>query len=122
MDLTVEEQNPLTKLGSLTIGIPGTIDNDIPGTDYTLGFDVAINTVLESVDKIRDTATSHIRTFVVEVMGRNAGDIALWTGIGSGAESIVIPEKEFTMEEVVAEIQEGGARGKTYNHHKLLKA
>jgi 6-phosphofructokinase 1 len=104
----------LTKLGFPTIGIPGTIDNDIPGTDYTLGFDTAINTVLESVDKIRDTATSHIRTFVVEVMGRNAGDIALWTGIGSGAESIVIPEKEFTMEEVVAEIQEGRARGKKH--------
>ncbi|WP_373710841.1 ATP-dependent 6-phosphofructokinase, partial [Jeotgalibaca porci] len=72
----------LSKLGFPTIAIPGTIDNDIPGTEYTLGFDTAINTVLDSVDKIRDTATSHVRTFVIEVMGRNAGDIALWTGIG----------------------------------------
>ena len=66
----------LTKLGFPTIGVPGTIDNDIPGTDYTIGFDTAINTVLEAVDRLRDTATSHVRTFIVEVMGRNAGDIA----------------------------------------------
>ena len=62
------------------VGIPGTIDNDIPGTDFTIGFDTAINTVLESIDRIRDTATSHVRTFVIEVMGRN-GDIALWSGV-----------------------------------------
>lgn len=104
----------LTKLGFPTIGIPGTIDNDIAGTDYTLGFDTAINTVLDSVDKIRDTATSHIRTFIIEVMGRNAGDIALWTGIGSGAESIVIPEVEFNMDEIVNEIEEGRRRGKKH--------
>ena len=104
----------LTKLGFPTIGIPGTIDNDIPGTEYTLGFDTAINTVLDSVDKIRDTATSHVRTFIIEVMGRNAGDIALWTGIGSGAESIVIPEVSFKMEEVVREIEDGRKRGKKH--------
>ena len=104
----------LTKLGFPTIGIPGTIDNDIAGTDYTLGFDTAINTVLDSVDKIRDTATSHVRTFIIEVMGRNAGDIALWTGIGSGAESIVIPEVEFNMDEIVNEIEEGRRRGKKH--------
>jgi len=104
----------LTKLGFPTIGIPGTIDNDIAGTEYTLGFDTAINTVLDSVDKIRDTATSHVRTFIIEVMGRNAGDIALWTGIGSGAESIVIPEIDFRMEEVVKEIRDGRERGKKH--------
>lgn len=104
----------LSKLGYPTIGIPGTIDNDIPGTEYTLGFDTAINTVLESVDRIRDTATSHVRTFIIEVMGRNAGDIALWTGIGSGAESILIPEMDFTMEEIVKEIRDGRRRGKKH--------
>ncbi len=104
----------LTKLGFPTIGIPGTIDNDIVGTEYTLGFDTAINTVLDSVDKIRDTATSHVRTFIIEVMGRNAGDIALWAGIGSGAESIVIPEIDFRMEEVVKEIRAGRERGKKH--------
>ncbi|MBU5877201.1 6-phosphofructokinase, partial [Vibrio cholerae O1] len=71
----------LTKRGFPAVGIPGTIDNDIPGTDFTIGFDTAINTVLESIDRIRDTATSHVRTFVIEVMGRNAGDIALWSGV-----------------------------------------
>lgn len=104
----------LTKLGFPTIGIPGTIDNDIAGTEYTLGFDTAINTVLDSVDKIRDTATSHVRTFIIEVMGRNAGDIALWTGIGSGAESIVIPEMDFRIEDVVKEIRAGRERGKKH--------
>ncbi len=104
----------LSKLGFPTIAIPGTIDNDIPGTEYTLGFDTAINTVLDSVDKIRDTATSHVRTFVIEVMGRNAGDIALWTGIGSGAESIVIPEMNFSMDEIVKEIEDGRRRGKKH--------
>lgn len=104
----------LSKLGYPTIGIPGTIDNDIPGTEYTLGFDTAINTVLDAVDKIRDTATSHVRTFIIEVMGRNAGDIALWTGIGSGAESILIPEMDFTMEEIVKEIRDGRRRGKKH--------
>ena len=84
----------LTKLGFPTVGVPGTIDNDIPGTEYTIGFDTAINTVLEALDRLRDTATSHVRTFIVEVMGRRAGDIALWTGVASGAEQILIPEQE----------------------------
>ena len=104
----------LSQKGIDCIAIPGTIDNDIPGTEYTLGFDTAINTVLDSVDKIRDTATSHVRTFVIEVMGRNAGDIALWTGIGSGAESIVIPEMNFSMDEIVGEIEDGRRRGKKH--------
>lgn len=105
----------LAKHGYPTIGLPGTIDNDIPGTDYCIGFDTAINTVLDSVDKIRDTATSHVRTFIIEVMGRNAGDIALWTGVAGGAEQIIIPEKEFNMEEVASTIQKGRERGKKHS-------
>lgn len=104
----------LAKRGFPTIGLPGTIDNDIPGTDYTIGFDTACNTALDALDKIRDTATSHIRTFVVEVMGRNAGDIALWTGLGSGAEQIIIPEVEFNMDQIVADIDAGKERGKKH--------
>ena len=75
------------------VGLPGTIDNDINGTDYTIGYDTALNTVVEAVDKIRDTANSHNRLFLVEVMGRDAGDIALNAGIGAGAEEILIPEQ-----------------------------
>ena len=104
----------LTKLGFPTIGVPGTIDNDIPGTDYTIGFDTAINTVLEAVDRLRDTATSHVRTFIVEVMGRNAGDIALWTGIGSGAEQILIPEQDFDIAEVAKDLKRGRLNGKKH--------
>ena len=104
----------LTKHGFPAVGIPGTIDNDIPGTDYTIGFDTAINTVLDAVDKIRDTATSHVRTFVIEVMGRNAGDIALWAGVAGGADAIIVPEQEFDMKEVATKIAEGRERGKKH--------
>ncbi|MGY3724058.1 6-phosphofructokinase [Granulicatella balaenopterae] len=104
----------LTKLGFPTVGVPGTIDNDIPGTDYTIGFDTAINTVLESIDRLRDTASSHMRTFIVEVMGRNAGDIALWTGIGTGAEQIIIPEHGFHLDEIGEAIKEGRKNGKKH--------
>lgn len=83
------------------IGCPGTIDNDLAGTDYTIGFDTAINTVVEAVDKIRDTAESHNRIFVVEVMGRDAGGIALYSGIGVGAEGILIPETKNDLESVM---------------------
>ena len=76
------------------MGIPGTIDNDIFGTSHTLGFDTAQNTVVEAIDKIRDTASSHNRLFFIEVMGRHSGYIALYTGIGSGAESVLIPERD----------------------------
>ncbi len=104
----------LTKHGYPTVGIPGTIDNDIAGTDYTVGFDTSINTVLEALDRIRDTATSHVRTFVVEVMGRNAGDIALWSGVAGGADEIIIPEHEFDMAKVAEKIKEGRDRGKKH--------
>lgn len=105
----------LTKHGFPCVGIPGTIDNDIPGTDYTLGFDTALNTVIECIDKIRDTATSHDRTFIVEVMGRDAGDLALWAGLAGGAETIIIPEVKMNMEEVVERLKSGTSRGKKHS-------
>lgn len=86
------------------IGCPGTIDNDLVGTDFTIGFDTAINTVIEAVDKIRDTAESHNRVFVVEVMGRDAGLIALYSGIGVGAEGIMIPETKNDLEKVMNDL------------------
>lgn len=104
----------LTKHGYPAVGIPGTIDNDIPGTDYTIGFDTAINTVLDALDRIRDTATSHVRTFVIEVMGRGAGDIALWAGVAGGADDIIIPEHDFDMKDVAERIQQGRDRGKKH--------
>ncbi|MBO8156461.1 MAG: 6-phosphofructokinase [Bacillaceae bacterium] len=105
----------LTKKGFPCIGVPGTIDNDIPGTDFTIGFDTALNTVIQAVDKIRDTATSHERTYVIEVMGRDAGDLALWAGVAAGAESIVIPEKNEPVEAVVDRIKRGHERGKRHS-------
>lgn len=105
----------LTQRGIPTVGVPGTIDNDIPGTDFTIGFDTAINTVIQAIDKIRDTATSHERTYVVEVMGRDAGDIALWAGLADGAESILIPEAPYDLDEVVERLQRGNKRGKKHS-------
>ena len=98
--------------GFPTVGIPGTIDNDIAGTDYTLGFDTTVNTVVEALDRVRDTAGSHGRVLVVEVMGRGAGDIALWSGLSSGAEAIVVPEIEYNIEDIVNTIREGFTHGK----------
>ena len=87
------------------MGVPGTIDNDINGTQFTIGFDTALNTVIDCIDKIRDTATSHERTFIIEVMGRNAGDIALWSGLAAGAETILIPEEKFDIHEICEQIE-----------------
>ena len=98
-----------------TIGIPGTIDNDLEYTDYTLGFDTAVNTCLEAINKLRDTMNSHERISVVEVMGRHCGDIALYAGITSGAEIIVVPEIAFNLEEIVARINRSRANGKHSN-------
>lgn len=95
------------------IGIPGTIDNDIYGTDYTIGYDTALNTVVEAIDKIRDTATSHNRLFFIEVMGRDAGFIALNTGIAAGAENILIPETDKPVEDLIESLQKSGRAGKT---------
>lgn len=105
----------LDRLGVATIGVPGTIDNDIPCTDETIGFDTAVQTAVEAIDKIRDTATSHERTFVVEVMGRHAGDLALTVGLAGGAESILIPEIPFQLEDVIAKLERGVARGKRHS-------
>lgn len=95
------------------VGIPGTIDNDIYGTDFTIGYDTALNTVVEVIDKIRDTAGSHNRLFFIEVMGRDAGFIALNTGIGSGAEEILIPEKDIGLDKLEESLEKGRDKGKT---------
>ena len=98
-----------------TIGVPGTIDNDICCTDYTIGFDTALNTIVDAIDKVRDTASSHERAFIIEVMGRNAGDLALYAGIAGGSESLLIPEKKEDLDEVVARIKAGESRGKKHS-------
>ncbi|MFN2262486.1 MAG: 6-phosphofructokinase [Psychroflexus sp.] len=95
------------------IGVPGTIDNDINGTDYTIGYDTALNTVVEAIDKIRDTASSHDRLFLVEVMGRDAGDIALNSGIGAGAEEILIPEENMGIDRLLESLHKSRKSGKT---------
>ncbi len=105
----------LTEKGFPCVGIPGTIDNDVSGTEYTIGFDSALNTVVECIDKIRDTATSHENTFVIEVMGRDAGDIALWAGLAAGAESVLIPEESYDIDEIVARLERGATRGKRHS-------
>ncbi len=95
------------------VGIPATIDNDISGTDYTLGYDTALNTVVEAIDKIRDTASSHNRLFLIEVMGRDAGDIALNSGIGAGAEEILIPEEDQGVQRMMDSLEKSKKSGKT---------
>ncbi|HCE53807.1 MAG: 6-phosphofructokinase [Lutibacter sp.] len=95
------------------VGIPGTIDNDIYGTDNTIGYDTALNTVVEAIDKIRDTASSHNRLFFIEVMGRDAGFIALNSGIGAGAEEILIPEKDLGLDRLVESLKSSKEKGKT---------
>lgn len=97
------------------IGVPGTIDNDLYGTDYTIGFDTAVNTAMEAVDKIRDTADSHNRLFFVEVMGRNSGFIALNTGIGSGSSNILLPEKKCSIEEIIMQLKLDAKREKMFS-------
>ena len=107
----------LSARGILSIGVPGTIDNDISMTEYTIGYDTAMNTVVEMVDKLRDTAQSHDRCSVVEVMGRNAGYIALNAGIACGATYIITKEEPFTVNDVIAKIIEGQKSGK---HHFIV--
>lgn len=105
----------LAEHGVATVGVPGTIDNDIGCTDFSIGFDTAVNTVIDALNKIRDTATSHERTYVVEVMGRHAGHIALAAGLAGGAESILIPEIPFDIDEVCRRIVDGAKRGKSHS-------
>ena len=111
----------LSHLGINTIGVPGTIDLDIACTDYTIGFDTAVNTAMEAIDKIRDTSTSHERCSVIEVMGRHAGYIALWCGIANGAEDILLPERYDGDEaKLIEHIKETKKKGK--KHHIVINA
>lgn len=102
----------LSNHGIPSVAIPGTIDNDIAGTDYTLGFDTTLNTVIEAIDRVRDTAGSHGRVLIVEVMGRDAGDIAMWSGLSGGAEAILVPEVPYDLDEIVAELKDVFSKGK----------
>lgn len=101
-----------TEFNFPVVHIPASIDNDVFGTDYTVGFDTAVNTAIDAIDKIRDTATSHERTFIIEVMGRNCGNLALEVGIVCGAEIVIIPELEFEIDKIVEEIKEEEKKGK----------
>lgn len=101
------------EFGIPTVGAPGTIDNDLYGTDYTIGFDTAVNTALDAIDKIRDTADSHDRIFFIEVMGRDSGYIAIQSGIAGGAELVMVPETFTPIKEVVATLKQGWSRSKT---------
>ncbi len=105
----------LNELGVPTIGLPGTIDNDLRYTDYTIGFDTAINTVIDAIGKIRDTSTSHGRANIIEVMGRHCGDIALHAGLAGGAESIIVPEQTFEIDKVCKKLINGRNRGKLHS-------
>lgn len=111
----------LAALGINTIGLPGTIDLDIACTEYTIGFDTAVNTAMEAIDKVRDTSTSHERCSIIEVMGRGAGYIALWCGIANGAEDILLPEKyDYDEQKIVNHIIENRKRGK--QHYIIVNA
>lgn len=111
----------LANLGINAVGVPGTIDLDIACTEYTIGFDTAVNTAMEAIDKVRDTSTSHERCSIIEVMGRNAGYIALWCGIANGAEDILLPEKyDYDEQKIIENIIENRRKGK--KHHIIINA
>lgn len=113
-DGTLRGNKDLSALGVKTIGIPATIDNDLHKTDMAIGVDTALNTVIQAIDKIKDTASSHQRAFVVEVMGRNSGYLALMSGIAGGVEVILIPEISYNLQEINLKVKEGYKRGKTH--------
>jgi len=104
----------LTEMGYPCIGLPGTIDNDIAGTDFTIGFDTALNVILEAIDRLRDTSSSHKRISVVEVMGRHCGDLAMSAAVAGGAEFVVVPEQPFDKASLLSQIEAGIARGKRH--------
>ncbi|MBQ9991520.1 MAG: 6-phosphofructokinase [Lachnospiraceae bacterium] len=111
----------LARQGINTIGIPGTIDLDISCTEYSVGFDTAVNTAMEAIDKVRDTSSSHERCSIIEVMGRNAGYLALWCGIANGAEDILLPEKyDYNEQNIINNIIRNRKKGKT--HHLIINA
>ena len=105
----------LVKHGVAVVGVPATIDNDLSGTEFAIGFDTALNNVVDAINKIRDTATSHERVFIIEVMGREAGHIALYSGLAGGAESILVPEIPVNMDEVIFKLERGMNRGKLHS-------
>lgn len=105
----------LHERGITVIGVPATIDNDVAGTDYTIGFDTACNTAVDCINKLRDTASSHDRTFIVEVMGREAGYLALQTGVACGAEHVLVPELPASFEKVIKKLKYAKERGKTHS-------
>lgn len=113
-DGSMNGAHALVEMGFPVVGVPASIDNDIWGTNMSLGVDTAMNTIMDAVDKLRDTASSHNRAFVIETMGRHCGYLALMTGIVSGAEVIIIPELAMTLEEVMREVEEAYARGKSH--------
>ncbi|QSX07338.1 6-phosphofructokinase [Sedimentibacter sp. zth1] len=114
-DGTFQGSKKLSDVGIPTIAIPGTIDNDLAYTQYTLGFFTALETVLDAISKIRDTSSSHGNTNVIEVMGRNCGDIALYAGLAGGAEMVILPEMPYSIEEVCDKIMQGRIRGKRHS-------
>lgn len=114
-DGSYQGANQLNKLGIKTMGLPGTIDNDIPFTDYTIGFDTAVSIVVDAINKLRDTMSSHERSSVVEVMGRHCGDIALYAGVASGAETILVPEVPVDLNEVASRMKGNFEQGKRHS-------
>ena len=114
-DGSYQGANKLNKLGIKTMGLPGTIDNDIPFTDFTIGFDTAVSIVVDAINKLRDTMTSHERSSVVEVMGRHCGDIALYAGLASGAETILVPEVKFDLDVIARRMKDNFDHGKRHS-------
>lgn len=104
----------LTEMGYPCIGIPGTIDNDVPGTDYTIGYNTALDCVMDAIDRLRDTSSSHRRISIVEIMGRNCGDLTLAAALAGGAEYAIIPEKPFNEESLLKALDEGDSKGKKH--------
>ena len=114
-DGSFQGANKISQTGIKVVGIPGTIDNDLAYTDYTIGFDTAVNTVLDSISKIRDTSMSHEKVTIIEVMGRCCGDIALYAGLAGGAESILVPEEKYEVTKICEKMLQGKKRGKAHN-------
>ncbi|MBP1989266.1 6-phosphofructokinase [Paenibacillus eucommiae] len=114
-DGSYQGASKLSKLGIRTMGLPGTIDNDIPFTDFTIGFDTAVSICVDAINKLRDTMTSHERSSIVEVMGRHCGEIALYAGLASGAETILVPEIDYDIDEVASRMRDNFAHGKRHS-------
>jgi len=104
----------LSEMGFPCIGIPGTIDNDIAGTDFTIGFMTCLNTIVDAVDRLRDTSSSHNRISIVEIMGRHCGDLTLWAAVAGGSEYVIVPEKGFSEDSLIKQLQVGEEKGKKH--------